>query len=194
MGDFIPRLFKWFKIKNMTIYTKLLDIQKESTKLKKDANNPFFKSNYITLDNIIATYNEKLSEKWIVCYHYTKDNKLTTVLIDTEDNSKVESEFNVLNNDPQKAGSEITYGKRYNLGQLLNIQTDTDDDWNLASKAWNTKAHYPANDDLPWIGEDNIKTLKWLLAEDKTMTLKVVREKYKVSKANADILKGMWIN
>ena len=127
----------------MTIYTKLLDIQKESTKLKKDANNPFFKSNYITLDNIIATYNEKLSEKLIVCYHYTKDNKLTTVLIDTEDNSKVESEFNVLNNDPQKAGSEITYGKRYNLGQLLNIQTDLDDDWNLASKAWNTKAHYP---------------------------------------------------
>jgi len=126
----------------MTIYTKLLDIQKESTKLKKDANNPFFKSSYITLDNIIATYNEKLSEKWVVCYHYTKDNKLTTVLIDTEDNSKVESEFNVLNNDPQKAGSEITYWKRYNLGQLLNIQTDTDDDWNLASKDGNTKAHY----------------------------------------------------
>ena len=104
----------------MGIYTKLLDIQKESTKLKKDANNPFFKSNYITLDNIISTYNTILSEKAIACYHYTKDNKLTTVLIDTEDDTKIESEFNILNNDPQKAGSEITYWKRYNLGQLLN--------------------------------------------------------------------------
>ncbi|MDA3855387.1 MAG: ERF family protein [Candidatus Woesearchaeota archaeon] len=93
----------------MSIYTKLLDIQQQSTTLKKDASNPFFKSKYITLDNIISVYNEKLSQKKIVCYHYTKDNKLTTVLIDTEDDSKVESEFNVLNNDPQKAGSEITY-------------------------------------------------------------------------------------
>jgi len=178
----------------MTIYTKLLDIQKESTKLKKDANNPFFKSSYITLDNIIATYNEKLSEKWVVCYHYTKDNKLTTVLIDTEDNSKVESEFNVLNNDPQKAGSEITYWKRYNLGQLLNIQTDTDDDWNLASKDGNTKAHYPeSNDDLPWIWDDNIKALKELVNSWTKMTMKQVRDKYKVSRANADILKWIWI-
>lgn len=127
----------------MGIFKKLLEIQTESIALKKDASNPFFKSNYITLDNIISTYNDILTNKSIVCYHYTKDNKLTTVLVDTEDDSKVESEFNILNNDPQKAGSEITYGKRYNLGQLLNIQTDTDDDGNLASKAWNTKAHYP---------------------------------------------------
>lgn len=127
----------------MGIYKKLLEIQKESIALKKDAKNPFFKSNYITLDNIISTYNTILSNKSIACYHYTKDNKLTTVLIDTEDDTRIESEFNILNNDPQKAGSEITYWKRYNLGQLLNIQTDLDDDWNLASKAWNTKSHYP---------------------------------------------------
>ena len=176
----------------MGIFKKLLEIQTESIALKKDASNPFFKSNYITLDNIISTYNDILTNKSIVCYHYTKDNKLTTVLVDTEDDTKVESEFNILNNDPQKAWSEITYGKRYNLGQLLNIQTDTDDDGNLASKAWNTKSHYPESD-LPWIGDDNIKTLKVLLGEGKTMTMKWVREKYKVSKANAEILKGMGI-
>lgn len=170
----------------MSIYTKLLDIQQQSTTLKKDANNPFFKSAYITLDNIISTYNEKLSQKQIVCYHYTKDNKLTTVLIDTEDDSKVESEFNVLNTDPQKAGSEITYWKRYNLGQLLNIQTDTDDDWNLASKDWNTKAHYPeTNDNLEWIADHNIEKLDDLIAEWNTFTMADIRKKYKVSKANA---------
>jgi hypothetical protein len=87
----------------MSIYTKLLNIQTESIKLKKDAKNPFFKSKYITLDNIIDIYNPVLTEQKIACFHYTKDNKLTTVLIDTEDDTKVESEFNVLNNDPQKA-------------------------------------------------------------------------------------------
>ena len=177
----------------MEIYKKLLDIQTESIALKKDANNPFFKSNYITLDNIISTYNDILTKKWIVCYHYTKDNKLHTVLLDTEDNSKVESEFNILNSDPQKAGSEITYWKRYNLWQLLNIQTDTDDDWNLASKNWNTKAHYPESDNLPWIKQENIDKLKVLVESGTPMTMKQVRAKYKVSRENADKLNNIWI-
>ena len=132
----------------MSIYKKLLSIQKESILLKKDAKNPFFKSEYITLDNILSVYNQILSNNWIVCVHYTKDNKLITELYDTETESSVKSEFNILNTDPQKAGSEITYWKRYNLWQLLNIQTDTDDDWNKASSDGNTRAHYNAKNKI----------------------------------------------
>lgn len=135
------------------IQERLLKLQKEWVALKKDASNPFFKSKYITLDNIIETYNPLLTELGIVCYHYTKDNKLTTTLFDIEDKTFIESEFNIYNNDPQKQGSEITYWKRYNLWQLLNIQTDTDDDWNIASAWWNTKQFYKketeVNKDLP---------------------------------------------
>lgn len=126
----------------MSIYKKLLEIQKKWIAMKKDANNPFFKSKYITLDAIISTYNEILSNLGILCYHHTVENKLTTVLYDIESETKVESQFNVLNTDPQKQGSEITYWKRYNLWQLLNIQTDIDDDWNRASSSWNTKEYY----------------------------------------------------
>ena len=126
----------------MSIQEKLLKIQEDSIKLKKDANNPFFWKPYISLDNIIETYSVILTKQKIVCYHYTIDNKLTTILFDTESNTEVKSEFNVLNTDPQKAGSEITYWKRYNLWQLLNIQTDTDDDWNKASSWGNTKQYY----------------------------------------------------
>lgn len=131
------------------IYKKLLQLQAEQIALKKDANNPFFKSKYITLDNILETYNSKLTDLWILCFHYTKDNKLTTVLCDTEDDSKIESEFNIYNTDPQKQGSEITYGKRYNLGQLLNIQTDIDDDGNIASSNGNTQKFYQKPKDIP---------------------------------------------
>jgi len=91
------------------IYKKLLAIQTKSIALKKDQTNPFFKSKYITLDNIIETYNPILNELKIVCYHYAKDNKIITCLYDTEDETKVESEFNIYTNDPQKQGSEITY-------------------------------------------------------------------------------------
>lgn len=124
------------------IQIKLLEIQKKWIALKKDANNPFFRSKYITLDSIIETYNPILTELSVLAYHYTQDNKLVTCLFDTEDSTKVESQFNVYNNDPQKQGSEITYWKRYNLSQLLNIQTDEDDDGNKASSEWNTKQFY----------------------------------------------------
>ena len=173
------------------IYKKLLAIQTKSIALKKDQTNPFFKSKYITLDNIIETYNPILNELKIVCYHYAKDNKIITCLYDTEDETKVESEFNIYTNDPQKQGSEITYWKRYNLGQLLNIQTDDDDDWNKASSWWNTKQFY--DDDLSWIADDNINNLKTLIWEWKSFTLRDIRKKYKISKVNQEKLKNIWI-
>ena len=173
------------------IFKKLLELQKKGIALKKDANNPFFKSKYITLDNIIETYNPLFSELDIVCYHCTKENKLITTLIDISDETKVESEFNIYTNDPQKQGSEITYWKRYNLWQLLNIQTDEDDDGNKASSGWNTKQFY--EEDLPWIAEENIVNLQNLIAEGKEFTLADIRKKYKVSKANAEKLIKLWI-
>ena len=175
------------------IYTKLLEIQTEWIALKKDASNPFFKSKYVTLDNIISEYNAVLSQQKVVCYHYTKENKLITVLLDTEDGSSVESEFNIFANDPQKQGSEITYGKRYNLGQLLNVQTDVDDDGNLASKDWNTKSNYPDNSHLEWIQQSNIDKLKGIIDGGWTMTMAKVRESYKVSKESATKLNNLWI-
>ena len=175
------------------IYQKLQILQEKGIALKKDANNPFFKKNYISLDNIIETYNPLLNELKLVCYHYTKDNKLVTVILSTEDESKIESEFNVLNTDPQKQGSEITYGKRYNLGQLLNIQTDTDDDANVASKA-ESKKEYKDDPNKPWIEQTNIDNLKKLISEWQHFSIKDVRDKYKVSKVNAELLATLGIN
>jgi len=91
------------------IQKKLLEIQKKSIAIKKDAKNPFFKSEYITLDAIIKEYNPILTDLNIVAYHHTKENKLITVLFDTEDETSIESEFNIYNTDPQKQGSEVTY-------------------------------------------------------------------------------------
>ncbi len=137
------------------IQQKLLEIQRRSIALKKDADNPFFKSKYITLDAIISQYNPILTELRIVAYHHTKDNKLITVLYDTENKTQVESEFNIYNTDPQKQGSEVTYWKRYNLWQLLNIQTDTDDDGNLASSSGNTKEYYPKSQQKNWLNYES---------------------------------------
>ena len=68
----------------------------------------------------------------IAIYHAMRDDGvLVTTLYDCEDDTKLESCFpRIESQDPQKLGSAITYGKRYNLGQLLNIVTDEDDDGN----------------------------------------------------------------
>ena len=118
------------------IQKKLLEIQKENIWVKKDAKNPFFKSEYTTLDEIVDTFSPILNEKNIVVYHESDTEKwsVTTYLYDVDSDTKVSSSFPILqSNDPQKIGSAITYGKRYNLWQLLNITTEKDDDWNKAA-------------------------------------------------------------
>jgi hypothetical protein len=58
-----------------------------------------------------------------------------TCVVDTESGEMLQSMFPMIqSNDPQKIGSCISYGKRYNIGQIFNIITDRDDDGNEASK------------------------------------------------------------
>lgn len=117
------------------IQKKLFEIQKRRVGVEKSGNNPHFKSAYMTLDSIVNAFNPLFNEFGILCYHTTIDNWVITILHDIESDTKVESIFKILNTDPQKRWAEITYGKRYNLGQLLNIITEYDDDGNSSSWA-----------------------------------------------------------
>jgi len=121
------------------IFKILFKYQKEMIKLSKNAENPFFKCKYTTLDNILNHYTPKLNDDWILCFHTVKEKELVTSLVLVGWWETITSAFPLNNTDPQKQGSEITYWKRYNLSCLLNIQTDLDDDWNIASSEWNTK-------------------------------------------------------
>ena len=156
------------------IYKKLLELQKRELTLSKNASNPFFKSKYLNLEKILDVYLPILSEMQIVAIHQTKDNKVITTLYDLEDGSKIESEFNLIWSDPQKLWSCITYAKRYNLWQLLNIVVDEDDDWNKASEK-------------PQFWEKEFKELWDLFAmsgkEDTKNFIKEAKEKYQFSKA-----------
>jgi len=136
------------------IHKKLLEIQKLWIQISKDAKNPFYKSDYVTLDNIVNTYNKVLSDHGLVCFHSVEDSELVTILRCTEDDSLVHSSFPIDAADPQKVWSAITYGKRYNLWALLNIVTDKDDDGNKSSgkvvKKTDTKKKEEVQDGLPF--------------------------------------------
>ena len=116
----------------MTLHAKLLEIQKKLLKFGKDANNPFYKSKYLTLDHLLEKLLPVCNDAGILIWHYTDNNEVVTAISDGTD--IMTSRFPIVNvTDPQKIGSCISYAKRYNLWQLFNIVTDDDDDGNKAS-------------------------------------------------------------
>lgn len=126
------------------IYAKLLELQKKEIKVSKNWNNPFTKSKYVLLDDLIETYQKVLTELQLVMVHSSDNGALKTTIYDCEDKTFVESSFPYPETtDPQKIGSSISYGKRYNLGQLLNIVTDEDDDGNTGAKEANKQPTTP---------------------------------------------------
>lgn len=148
----------------MSIYTKLLEIQKLHLSFEKDAKNPFFKSNYVSLDSIVEKLTPHLDKQWLLVYHFTESKQIVTEVVDTEDDSAVQSSFPLIDsNDPQKLWSCITYAKRYNLGQLFNIVTDRDDDGNEASEIEKKeiKKEYVKKQDEDWLTlDDYIDSIK----------------------------------
>lgn len=123
-------------------------------RFEKTAENPFFKSKYLPLEDIQEKLNPILQEHKLLVVHYGKDGKVVTAVIDTENGEVQESEFPIQANiEPQKVGSAITYGKRYNLGLLFNIITDSDDD---------------ANATAPKVVKSAPKTAKDINSEDNT--------------------------
>ncbi len=129
--------------KTKTIYQKLLEIQNEGLTFAKTAENPYFRSKYLPLEELQKKLAPQLEKHKLLVIHYSEGGAVVTAVIDTESEGKIESHFPLQANlDPQKVGSAISYAKRYNLGQLFNIITDVDDD---AEKATDRTPKYTPN-------------------------------------------------
>jgi hypothetical protein len=111
-----------------TLAQKLFAIQSKNISVTKDGINPHFRSKYMTLDNIVETLHPLLLEQKLLLTHSINDRRLVTRISDVESTEVIDSYFPISATDPQKVGSEITYGKRYNLVALFNICADEDDD------------------------------------------------------------------
>lgn len=113
----------------------LIEFKKKVPAIKKDGDNPFFKSKYATLDLIIETINKPLAESKLSFVQMPSGNGLITVLMH-ESGEFIESIANLTpkDNTPQGQGSAITYMRRYALSAMLGLATEEDDDGNAASQ------------------------------------------------------------
>lgn len=116
-----------------SLVAKMFAIQNSGLKFKKDGVNPHFKSAYMTLDGIMEVLQPALAENNLIVGHRIHDGVLITGVTDVDNGGEISSEFKLPDLDPQKVGSAITYGKRYNLGCLFNITVDEDDDGNATA-------------------------------------------------------------
>lgn len=122
------------------IYEKLLKFQKMGITLKKDGENPHFKSSYVTLNEVLDKVKKPLNDLGIVILQSPVGSisgggeaGLLTVLHDTEDATEAQCFMPYVDaGNSQKLGSANTYLRRYSLITLLGLE-DEDDDGNKAS-------------------------------------------------------------
>lgn len=117
----------------------LADFQKEVKNPANTAENPFFKSKYAPLNEILNDVRPLLAKQGLSIIQNTGGNgeviNVTTMLLHVS-GEWYETCPLVLKpdkNTPQGAGSAITYARRYQLSAILGISSEDDDDGNNAS-------------------------------------------------------------
>ena len=112
----------------------------------RDANNPFFKSKYVPLENVVDVIDEAMKGTGL---SYTQeatsqDNKISVATYIFHESGQC-IKFDPLTlpatkADAQGLGSAVTYAKRYALTAVFGIASDPDDDGNGASNLDKSKS------------------------------------------------------
>ena len=129
--------------------------QKEMKQPLKDANNPFFKSKYVPLENVVEAITESASKNGLSFTQFPSSDEAGNVTVGTlvmhESGEYDPIKMKPVKNDPQSIGSAITYAKRYALSAIFGITSDQDDDGNEATQAKKQPAKQQQQADDPRI-------------------------------------------
>lgn len=168
--------------------------------IKKTADNPFFKSKYAPLTEILPAIQLPLSEAGLVFSQFPDGDSLTTILMHPESGEFIEASYNLHPKafDPQNIGSALTYARRYALCAILALNVDEDDDGNKASgngfKPASQTTPPPKKDGpkLPWLNQgtpEYDKVVSFIQAtDDREAAIKTIRIKWAVSTKVAEDL------
>lgn len=131
IGDTKPDLFK-----------ALIAVQKELKPAVRDSTNPHFRSTYADLESCFAAGLPVLNKHGICLIQIPSGNAdngtiAVTTILGHESGQFISGQLEMAlpESNPQKAGSAITYFKRYGFGAFIGLSTEEDDDGNKASPA-----------------------------------------------------------
>lgn len=197
-----------------TLIQKLFELKKKSIVLLRDE--AAYNYKYADLSQIQDKIAPALEELKLLIIHSTQNGSVVTTIYDVESDASISSSIEIGNiknkrewdetdrkgniihviedvdQDPQAIGSTITYYRRYNILQLLDLKTQDDDGAGSSPRAQSAQATaWPTE----WIDKAKIATLieklksGELVASSGDEALKIARQYYRVSKENAEIIK-----
>ena len=131
-------------------------MQMELEQPLKNANNPFFKSKYVPLENVVDSITRASSKHGLSFTQFPSSDENGNVTVGTmvmhESGEWIEYDpicLKPVKNDPQAVGSAITYAKRYALSAIFGITSDNDDDGNEATQPGKATSKAVPNKQVP---------------------------------------------
>ena len=166
------------------IYQKLAAAKTEIGAISKDSTNPFFKSKYFDINNLLAHVEPILQKNGLICLQPIIDGSVVTKIVDVDCIDFIESSIALTDErDPQKLGSQISYFRRYTLSSLLAIQAE-DDDANSA------KPKPVVTDNRPELKKGSNELKKAIQYLSDVGTIEAIEKKYSLSTQVKKALNG----
>ena len=112
--------------------TALVKAQAEFGAVPKGSINPFFKSKYASLPDVVAHATPVLTKNGLAVSQFISDgDTLTTYLLHTSGQFIAHTmSLHLVKDDPQAQGSAVTYARRYAYLSACGLVADEDDDAN----------------------------------------------------------------
>lgn len=160
-----------------TIAAAMNAVRKDIKQPEKNAKNPFFKSDYVTLEGVVDAIDKALPKGFSYTQEVASEGNQVSVSTILMSDSGEWIQFDpltmpVTKNDAQAFGSAETYARRYSLSAIFGVTSDLDDDGNKATKSApkeqprkQTRTRRPANQKP----DPNLKAKQALAARIKTV-------------------------
>ena len=154
------------------IAAAIVKAQAEMPKLLADSDNPYYKSKYIALADLIKEVRPVLAKHGLAVIQGVSgdgENVIITTRIIHESGEWIEEAFTMpvvpkgTKATPQDFGAAVTYARRYSLAGILGVASEEDDDANSISNPIE-RAAPPKPIQAP-VKQDEIKSLKDRLVE-----------------------------
>ena len=173
---------------NIEFYKKINQVKSEIGVMSKTLENPFYKSSYFDINELIAHVEPLLNANGLMLMQPVINGCVVSRIIDLESGDIDESSIKLPEiNDPQKLGSAITFYRRYSLQSQLAIQAEDDDANKASGKGDKAKSDTPQK---AWLNPNTPQwtdAIAYLKADG---TLDKIKNKYSLSKANEEKLKS----
>jgi len=111
-------------------------VQQKLPIFKMDGHNPYFKSRYVTLSNILPDLMKTAREEGLVITQPIIGDSglagISTIVFHSESGQSIEYRIQIPVDSPQDAGKNVTYLRRYSLVSIFMIDGDEDIDGNTS--------------------------------------------------------------